>query len=336
MTDDDLQQRLDALGRRDTPMVDPTFADGLESDLRAMAAAPARPSLLAVLLRPSVVVVALAVLAGVAFFLSRPDDAGLEFAAAEGTSVSIPGSPELSAGVVGQSIPDGTRITVGPEGSATVGGVILDPGTVAIVVNGVVEVIELPPTRGPDAPDTTVAPTEDSPAPTTSTASTTTAPTTEGPTTLAPTDREPTATDATTEATASTAAAPTTTEADGAPTTSTSSPPSTTESSTTTSAPTTTTVPAREPIAPTITLSINVGENGRALLEWAVDGDTDEIAGWVVRRGRGDDAMPAAVIRRPEARRQRVDLPDRNVAWMVVARNTDGEVIARSNLVRAN
>ena len=333
MTDDDLHRRLEALGRRETPMVDPAFADGLEANLRAMAATPARPSLLARVLRPSVVVAALAVLAGVAFFVSRPEDAGLEFAAAEGTSVSIPGSAELSAGVVGQPIPDGTRITVGPDGSATVGGVILDPGTVAIVVNGVVEVVELPPatTVPPGATSTTAAPVEEPAESTTAAAPTTAAPTTEPPTTVAPDDGEST----TTEATASTAAAPTTTEADAAATTTT-APSTTVEPSTTTSAPTTTTVPAREPIAPTITLSISVGENGRALLEWTVDGDTDEIAGWVVRRGRGNDAMPAAVIRRPEARRQRVDLPDRNVAWTVVARNADGEVIARSNIVRAN
>ena len=334
MTDDDLQRRLDALSRRETPMVDPAFADGLESDLRAMAATSARPSLLAMVLRPSVVVAALAILAGVAFFVSRPDAARLEFAAAEGTSVSIPGSPEVSAGVVGQPIPDGTRITVGPDGSATVGGVILDPGTVAIVVNGVVEVIELPPTTTlvPDGSSTTVAPTEEPTESTTSAAPTTSTPTTEAPTTRAPDGGEPT----TTEPTGSTAA-PTTTEAVAATTTTTpASPTTTTEPPTSSSAPTTTSVPAREPATPTITLSINVGENGRALLEWTVDGDADQIAGWVVRRGRGDDAMPAAVIRRPEARRQRVDLPDRNVAWMVVARNAEGEVIARSNIVRAN
>lgn len=333
MTDDELQRRLDALGRSDIPSVDPAFADGLESDLRAMAAAPQRSAPLAWLLRPSVVVAALAILAGFAFFLSRPDPGGLEFAAAAGTSVSIPGEADLSSGTAGQALPEGARITVGPDGSATVGGVILDPGTVAIVVNGVIEVVELPadtvpPTSTTVAIDETTTTTTEPERDTTTVAPTTTLEVDDGRTSSTTTiDGEP---------------APTTVASDQATTT---EAPVTTTSTTTTTVPTTTseasttTTVVDEPaetVPLTIELSVNEGPLGRTFLEWTVAGDTSEIAGWVVRRGRGDDSVAAAVIRRPEARRQRVDVPDRDVAWMVVARNAEGEVIARSNVVRTN
>ncbi len=334
MTDDDLQRRLDALGRSDTPMVDPAFADGLESDLRAMAAAPQRATPLAWLLRPSVVIAALAILAGFAFFVSRSEPAGLEFAAADDTSVSIPGAPDLASGAAGQALPEGARIMVGPDGSATVGGLILDPGTVAIVVNGVIEVVELPADISPPTSTTT-----------TSVAETTTTTTAERDTTttVSPTATADAADDrtSTTETTVDEETTPTTVASDRSTTATTTEAPTTTTSTTTTTVPSTTseapatTAPA-EAAPPTIELTINEGPLGRTFLEWTVTGDTSEIAGWVVRRGRGDDSVPIAVIRRPEARRQRVDVPDRDVAWTVVARNADGEVIARSNLVRSN
>ncbi len=333
MTDDDLQRRLDALGRSETPSIDPAFADGLESDLRAMAAVPQRTTPLAWLLRPSVVVAALAILAGFAFFVSRSEPAGLEFASADDTSVSIPGAPDLSSGMAGQMLPEGARITVGPDGSATVGGVVLDPGTVAVVVNGVIEVVELPADIAPSSTTTTtVAETT-----TTSTAERDTA-TTVSPTTTVDAADERTST---TNTTVDEETTPTTVASDRSTTSTTTEAPTTTTSTTTTTAPSTTseapatTVPA-EATPPTIELTIVEGPLGRTFLEWTVTGDTSEIAGWVVRRGRGDDSVPAAVIRRPEARRQRVEVPDRNVAWTVVARNADGEVIARSNLVRTN
>jgi hypothetical protein len=330
---DDLQRRLDALANEATPSVDPVFADRLDSHLRSLAAEPVPTPFLQRLLRPSVLVVAAMAIAGAVFLVTRTaEPTQLEFAAATGTSVSIPGDIAVTDGAQGLLLPEGTRITVGPDGSAEVGGVILEPGTVAVVVNGVVEVVEL-------APVQTVQP-----VPTTAPAAPTTE-TTASETTVAPTTTtEPTAsTDADADAVVEPddGAATTTTSTPVAPTTSTTTTTQTPET-TTTAAPTTTVPPepteppSGERVQPSIALTITEGQNGQAVLTWTIEPTDVEVAGWVVRRGRGENSEVAAVLRRPEVRRQRVAVPDRNVAWQLVARDADGELIARSNIVRLN
>ena len=84
-----------------------------------------------------------------------------------------------------------------------------------------------------------------------------------------------------------------------------------------------------------IDLSIGDRRGAQAVLRWTADGALDAVAGWEVRVRRGDEVRRVALIREPEARRLRVEVPGRNAEYMVIARNQAGDVIGRSAWVAA-
>lgn len=175
MKDEELQQQLAEWGRAATPDPNATFADNLESGLRAMGVQRAQPRPIWQLLS-GVAAAALLVIAGI-FALDRYGESDLVvMSASEDTAVFLPSGTELdSPSQLG--LPDGSRIEVGPDGSASVGDVVLDAGSVAEIVDGRVEVLRSPTETAP----TTAVPT-----------------TTQPPTTTAPTTQPPTTTDRTT------------------------------------------------------------------------------------------------------------------------------------------
>ncbi len=334
---DDLDDRLESWGRSPAPEVDGAFANRLETDLRAGGADSAtrgfRPG---ALLRPGFVVAALILIVGVVVVLRRDTEPVVQMVAADGTTVSIPGAAATRAGAAGLELPEGSRIIVGPEGSAVVAGVVLEAGSTALITDGRVDVVEAGAVRDVEAPDATPPTTT----PTTSVAPTTTAPAATddiAPTTIPPTTDRP-VTDEPSESTTSTTVADDTVRT----TTTTVVPdsiPSTTEPGTT--VPPTTKPPADEPVDPPpvdvaplrVALEIGPVRNGQATLQWTTTGDTTDVAGWIVRIKRGDSSEIIALLREPDARRLRVAIPDREVQFRVVARDGAGEVLAASRLV---
>lgn len=321
MRDDDLNDRLEGWGGETTPDVDPRFANSLETDLRLRAAeVSSRGGLFHLLFRPAVIAgVTMAAVVGFLFVRSGEDAVDVFIAAAEGTSVSIPGDAELTDGVAGLDLPEGSRIDVGPDGSATVAGVVLEAGTTARIVDGQLEIVDVPSDRPPDRPTTTIGdrptttigPTADSDEPAA----------TDGPATTAPSDVPPTTRP---DDTASTTTRPTTTT------------PATTIVPDTAPQTTSTEPPRTEPTDRNVDVKLDVGRvrEQQSLLRWEVAGSVDAIAGWEVRVRSGDGVRRVALIREPDARRLRVEIPGRNAMYKVIARAADGTNIGESEWVR--
>jgi len=333
--DDQQNDKLESWGQSATPKVDGAFANRLEADLRELAHNPA-PGRFSTgwLLRPGVIMTAVVLVVGAIFIARSDSDRGVQMVSAAGTTVSIPGAASVQDGTAGLDLPDGTRISVGPEGLAVVAGVVLEAGSTATITDGRVDVIEAgspvdEPTTDtrPDTPPDRTAPTTTEPTPGTDRLSTTTTVTpdraTDAPTTTA-VDRPSDSTTSTivSDSTSSSAPEPETTVA---PTTTT----------TTTEPPTT--APTDPPVVDTAPLEIGLEigpvRDGRATLRWTVEGDGSEIVGWVVRIRRGDSSEVVTVIRQPDVRRLRVVIPNRNVQYRVIARGADGEVLATSRLI---
>lgn len=329
MPNDDLGDRLTRWGHESTPDLDGAFANRLETDLRVQSLAPdPRRRFGALLFRPALVLGVAAVVVMGFLFVQMNDDEGAEvfLVAAEGTSVSIPGSPTTVDGVAGLDLPEGTQIRVGPNGSAIVAGVVLEAGTTAMIVDGQIELFDVPTDRVPtdrvptDRPTTTtVPPTSDSvrndrppTSPSTSTAPTSTVtPATAPPATATPrTTIAPATTSSTSTTRPSTTVPSTPTTADPAPST---------------------TVPTDRRVA--VELSVEAVRNQQAVLAWRVSGSSDAIAAWEVRARRGDEVQRIVLIRESAARRLRVEIPARNVMYKVLARAADGTILAQSEWV---
>ncbi len=154
-------QAEQALGHAATapvPPVDPSFADRLAARLTAQHQehADRRPSV-APWARPAVIGLA-SLLAVAAFVLLLPGGGGprdLRLTAAVDTSVVLPDGTVLAASA-GTALTEGTVIRVGPDGSATVDGQALPAGTIAVVVDGRVDVVSG--TDGPSGGDEGVDP----------------------------------------------------------------------------------------------------------------------------------------------------------------------------------
>ena len=138
----DLERRLRILGTEPVPPADTTFADNLDVRLRVLHSEQLGP----VRRRPAWVpalmgAVALAVLVtGGAFLLSRASEPSVIVTAAADTDVILPGDEATSASI-GLPLPDGTRIIVGPDGEAVVNGLVLGPGSEAVVVGDQIDIL---------------------------------------------------------------------------------------------------------------------------------------------------------------------------------------------------
>lgn len=300
-----VERRLEAWGSEDRLVVDGAFANRLEARLRELAAEqhasrPVRPlwqplALAAVSLL--VVVVGVFALTG-----SSGDDDLLVMGVASDTQVVLPGGDVVVARE-GLALSDGTRISVGPDGSAVVGDVVLGADTEAVIADGTVEILvdersttSAPPTTAA-RPATTRLPDDATSSPSRDGDGTTTQPTT-----------------STTTSRSSTT--------DGRETTTTSR----TATTSTTSERSTTTA-ARPIVELTWTES-----NGQVQLSWTYAGP-DTFAGWEVVVTSGDRGRTLALLRDPAARSLTVASLDAVVSYRVVALAGDGVTIVESNSV---
>lgn len=348
-SEQDLDGRLRDLGRTPGPPVDAAFAEALDARLRILhveqqAPGSARAWWLAPLVALSVTVITVV---GVLFIGSRPPDDEVVMTAAADTEVIGPDGVSMpaSAGLV---LVEGTRIIVGPDGEAVVDGVVLGPGSAAVVVGDRLDVVDTGTDAAADDPeqrddevddgvgreaagrqsddgrddsaggrDRSGEPERADPGsqPTDTSAATTTSaldrPTTAPSTTGA--DR-PTTTGGPTTAGSTPATSPTTRP---------------TASSTSGSSVPTTSGERPSPVMLQIT---GVGEN-RLRLDWTLDGDLPP-AGWRVRLGEGDRVATLVVIRRGDARSTTIEgLGANDVMLWVEALDDRGRILAASRPV---
>ena len=339
MTDENIDEIMSRFQREPVPPVDGAFANRLEADLREQSLQGVQPLRQpAWWLRPGTVVAfgLLVVVVGFASGLIDSDPTTVEITSAQGSSISVPGSSDLVEGQPGMELVDGTRIEVEPGGSITVGGVVLEAGTTAIVEAGSVAIISGHPLRTTTTQATGASTSDATTLQPTPTTGTVVAPTTSPPTTndSAP-ETDTTAPNSTTAP--NTTAPPTTAPPTTAPPTTAppkTAPPKTTvppETRPTTSAPpTTTTVPARLAIGVEF---VDVGDSA-ATLAWNIRETDTRILGWVVQVRRGDGVVATlATIRQPEARSLRIELAEQTRQYRVTARGEGGEILGESRWV---
>jgi hypothetical protein len=315
---DDVRRRLDDAARRPVAGPDPAFGDALEARLVAVAGSipppPApgqpsqrrRPSLLRVAAGATVLaagVLVLALTVGHGRPATNPElvaPVNVEVSLADGTTLEDPD---------GLRLPDGATVTVGDGGSAQIGDLVLEPGDVARVVDGRLQVERLAspppaavrtPARTPSATHGERATPTPSPAPTPGR-------------TAAPTPA-PTPTPATPEPTA---AGPTPT-----------APP--------TPAPT-----FRRPRLRARAIETSTGATRVAVI-WAAAEGADSYVLLVTGSRTGPAADPVypgsrelGTFARPPDKRLRFRVPDgvTEVRLLVVALRPDGSVLARSRIV---
>jgi len=306
---EDVVRRLEQWGTDDQPAADGAYANRLDTDLRDLHRATAdrqRP-----IWQPAILAFAagLIVFAGIfAFMRDSSDDIEVVMGASTRTELVLPGG-EIIAAEAGLALPDGTRISVGEDGSAVVADVVLEPGSEAIVTGGRLEILvdERPSPPELDPSDTT----QPEPRPTT----TTRPPADETTTTLPSTRPADTSTDRTTSTT------PPRSTTTSATTPQTSTPPTSTDRTTTTTAP-----------DPAVELSW-IERDGRVRLSWTYVGP-DSLTGWQVTTTSGDRTRTLAVLRDPSARAITVErVGDASVTYRVSARDSGGAIIAESNPV---
>lgn len=334
--DDNLDTTLTQLGAADGPPADPAFADRLDAALRtAHSAQVGERNQRSVWVPVTAAVSALAaVVVGASIWLvafAGDPAAEVVMTAAVDTEVVLPGET-VSAGEAGLSLPDGTRIVVGPEGEAVVDGVVLGPGAEAIVNDGRLDV------TGP-ARAAPIDPSADQPEagdPTSGTAA--------GPrsTTV------PEADDGSGGGTSS-SIRPSTSTSDERPTTSTpttattqrprptdDSRVSTTQTSstqpTTTTATTPTTTITTDPAPLSIELAATSVPRSRIRLDWMVEGGPAP-AGFRVEATVGDRTSTIVSIRSSGARSTTIERMPSGVSYRVVAVAEDGATLQTSNSV---
>lgn len=191
MNDEELRDQLDSWGNSSSPPVDNVFADNLETSLR-VAAADRNGHRTRPIWQPlaGIVTVAVIVLAGfIALDGARNGDGHvILLSASQDSLVMLPDGTRLDSPSA-LDLPDGTRIEVGPDGSASVGDVVLEGGSVAEIIDGQVEVLTNPTDATPPSRSstTTEPPSDTRP-------STTAPPTTSNGTATSQTDRTTTTT----------------------------------------------------------------------------------------------------------------------------------------------
>lgn len=333
-SDDDLETTLAQLGADDGPPADPGFANRLDAALRAAHSEQARDRRQRPVWVPvtaGLSALAAVVVGGLIWLVAFAGDpaADVVMTAAVDTEVVLPGEA-ASAGEAGLSLPDGTRIVVGPEGEAVVDGVVLGPGTEAIINDGGLDVIgparSAPPDRGGVVPETS-EPTSIPP-----TMSTT------GPDAADGSDRETSS--STQRSTSTTNERPTT----SAPTTTTTRRPEPTDGSratttqtsstrpTTTTATTATTTATTDPAPLSIALSATPVPRSRIRLDWIVEGGPDP-AGFRVEATEADRTSTILLIRSSGARSTTIERLPPGVSYRVIAVTEDGTTLQSSNSV---
>ncbi|MGI9621538.1 MAG: hypothetical protein ACR2PK_01780 [Acidimicrobiales bacterium] len=327
---DDLEKRLRDWGRSVTPEPDPDFAQRVEADLRSAAyfsPAPeeprARPRFT---LRPALVLGMFVLLAGAAALvvanLNDDETETLAMEEAEGASVIGPSGAAAPA-ETGTELPDGTIIEVGSNGFAVVGGIVLPPDSVAVIVDGHVEFLgafPTPATRTAPTPSPTAAPTSPAilvPEPNTET-------TPPPPPTVEREPQDPTVKPSTPRPTAPPTAEPT---KSATPQVSPTATPEPTPTATATDDPTPAPVDVRIGLR-----SVNLGPK-RAQLNWVVDG-AEQVDRWRIRARRGDSIATVAVLRESDPRSIVVARPESGrVIYWIVALDAEGNRLASSNEV---
>lgn len=336
--DDELTETLIRIGQGTTPPPDPAFADRLDAHLRTVHVEQASgrgprpawvPSLVGLVGLAGVVIVAVLGLS-----LTGGEPPVVVMTAAEGTDVVLPG--ELAApGTAGQRLPDGTRIVVGSEGEAVVGGVILGPGAEAIVVGDRLEVVGgegtdvAPPTTPPTLrPAPSDAPTTDSATGRSDTSgSPTTAPERE------PADRQTSVPETDGPVTSPPPSRPGGDDPDTTPSPPSSRPAQTTGPPTTVSTPGTASTTTRPRPEPSIDLTVDAAGSDRIVLSWVLD-DANHPARWRIEAVAGDRVATLAVLRDGTARTATVARFDaRRAGFRVVALRADGSDEIASEIV---
>ena len=314
---DDHVTRLEALANREQPGPDAAFANRLESDLRELmherSAPTPRPWW-----QPAMALASVAMIVLVGLFILRSTESEFVVVDAATDTQFFSSGGETIAGSAGTELLDGTRIVVGPDGSAVIGGVVLDAGVEAQVVDGRVVVVE--PLTPPDSPSS----------PTTSAGGDDRSSTTDS---RPPSTRDtnpPTSTDrsSTTNPSATT---PTTID-DRLSTTST---PATDARSTSTTETTNTAV--TNTAATAFRIDLSVSEDGRTQwsLDWILEGSGPDIAAWDIEVISGDRRRVIATLQGPSVRSVSVERLDVEVSYRVVARGVDGGVVVTSGTVPA-
>jgi len=332
---EDLGRRLQAMAAEPAPPVDPAFADQLDTRLRVLHAEHhgtnrGRPVWIPAVLGSLAVSVLALMVVGV-MTLGRSSEAAVVLTAASNTDVIFPGAGATAASA-GLLLTDGTRIVVGVDGEAVVNGVVLGPGSEALVVGDqidvVVTVLEVSDIEGRDgngdrAPDGTMTVTTAGRSSTIDQGRT-------NPGASGATDRDrpgDSSSDGGAVTTATTADPASTTSSPG--TTATTDPPRTTRA--TDGATTSTT--AGQPPDP-LELTVTPTDRSRLRLAWALNRELAGLASWRVVVGHGDRVTPVVAIRDEAARRTTIE---RSVAaggslW-VEALDVDGNVLLESTPV---
>ena len=300
----DVEVQLERWGSTDTPAPDGAFINRLDAQLRDLSQGRETGRERRPFWQPALLTMLAALLIGAgAFAVTR--DAGQEVALVMGatsqTEIELPDGEVLVA-TEGLSLPDGTRISVGFDGSAVVNDVVLGAGVEARVENGELQILEARPEET-QTPSTTRATTSD----TTEGRPTTTGQRTSSTTTPVTSTPEPTASSTTRRSTAASSTVP----------------PSTATPSTTA---VTTTVPA-----PIVSLAWEES-GGDRVLSWTYRGP-ETLAGWEVFVSSGDRSAALVVLRDPTVRSITIDALAAPATYYVVARTADGATLAESNRV---
>ncbi|MEM9656450.1 MAG: hypothetical protein AAGA65_30520 [Actinomycetota bacterium] len=343
MTDDhELTEQLTRMGRAPTAEVDPAFADRLDAHLRVrhvevVGGRPDRWPIGRLLIGTAGATVVMVVLLSLTVF--RTSQPVVIMTAAAGTDVVLPGEAP-SPGAAGQELPDGTRIVVADDGEAVVGGVVLGPGSEALVVSGRIEILDLSGSDRPDPPDDALPETSNpvvSVGPTGDDTTTTSVP--DGSDDRTPTtavdrpsdgdrdeadrDGDSDRTDSTTTPTTPSSTPTTNTDTSGTTTTSTSAGPPPSDRPTTS-------VTDREP---TVELTAESVGADRVFLMWNPSADADPRS-WRIEAVSGDRTVTLVVLRDGSARTTTVARIDaRRVGFRVVAVDADGQDVVSSELV---
>ncbi len=344
-TDESVNEQLSGLAEAAAPPPDQAFVENLDARLRVMHAdqnSGRRPLRWAPALAAAAVLV-IGLVGTVA--LRRQGEAAVVMTVASDTAVFF--EDGQVPGTAGLELPDGTRIVVGAAGEAVVDGVVLAPGSEAVVVDAKVALV----VSGndddsplPDRTTTTVRSDDERAARTTTTTATSTSiSSSAGSATTGQTNATTSRDEPATTAVDQTAPDRSTPDDGGEPTSTTSEPsrPAPTDAasttttavtetrpSTTTTTTATTSVPAQR-----ITLTVAEVRSDRVRLDWVVEGDLAP-AGWRLWVRQGDRESTILVIRGGEIRSatlERQAVSGRSLWVEAVARS--GQTLEISNTI---
>jgi hypothetical protein len=334
MTDiNDLERRLESMALDPVGPVDAGFADQLDVRLRTVYVEQYGATRVRSSWRPALVgglaLTLVALAAAAALTLGRSPEVAVVLTTASDTSVIFPGDQATSASD-GLRLTDGTRIVVGDDGEAVINGVVLGPGTEALVVGDQIDVVATGSDRSvTDSEEMELDGYRDDRSAT--------------PTTRRPGDSSAVANDRTsieretdrdhsdqpddvgrgTTSTTETRPRSTTLPATTIPST------DPTRSTTSTTGPTTSVAVDQRPDQ--LELTVTPTDRSRLRLEWSLNREVTGIAGWRVRVENGDRPATVVAIRDEAARTTTVEqsVAAGNRIW-IEALDVDGQVLVAS------